>query len=243
LRAALILAAIIFIVTVLARLPADVLVSHLPSDIACEDVSGTLWHGTCGQLGSNGFNVAALSWSLHPLALLKLRVSADLISSDPAGGGSARVVLIRGGDVAISDLHATLPLPAGSPWLPGGASATLALTLPSVKLHNDRLVAIEGTVDVQQLHISNPAADLGDYELQIQPQASASAPTIEGQIRDLNGPLAVSGLLRLQPSGEYDINGTVAPRGSVSEDLNKALQFLGPADAQGQRTFSLAGTM
>ena len=41
-----------------------------------------------------------------------------------------------------------------------------------------------------------------------------------------------------------DIEGTVATRSSASDDLSKALQlFLGPADAQGQHTFSLAGTL
>lgn len=239
-RLALILAAIVFIVTLLVRLPASLLVSHLPSDLVCEDASGTVWQGACVQLSTNGIRVANLTWSLHPLALLKLAISADLSSADPAAGGSGRVVLGRDGDVSITDLHATLALPAGSQWLPPGTSATLIASLPSAKFRNARLITIEGTIDIQQLHISNPAADLGSYQLRLQPEASGSM--IDGELRDLNGPLAVSAQLRLQPSGAYEINGTVAPRANPSEDLDKALQLLGPADAQGQRTFSLAGT-
>jgi hypothetical protein len=66
---------------------------------------------------------------------------------------------------------------------------------------------------------------------------------MNGQLRDLEGPLEVNGQLTLQQSGSYEVNGTVASRASASEDLNKTLQlFLGPADAQGRRTFSLAGS-
>jgi hypothetical protein len=241
LRIALVLAALVFVATLLVRLPASVLISHLPADIACEDVSGTVWHGTCGQLSSDGLKVAGVSWQLHPLALLELAISADLSSIDPSAGGSGSVVLTRSGDASITDLHATLPLPTGSQLLPAGASATLVLSLPSVRLHNAHLASIEGSIEIHHLHLANPSSELGSYQLQLQPPASGS--TTEGQLRDLEGPLQVSGQLRLQATGEYEVNGTVTPRANASEDLSKTLQYLGPADAQGQRTFSLAGTL
>lgn len=243
-RIALVLAAIVFIATLLVRLPASVLVSHLPADIACEDVSGTIWHGTCGQLSSDGLKVAGVSWRLHPLALLELAISADLSSIDPSAGGRGSLVLTRSGDASISDLHATLPLAAGSPLLPAGSSATLVLSLPSVTLHNAHIASIEGGVEIQHVHLSNPASELGSYALQFQPPASGSTgSTMQGQLRDLEGPLQLSAQLYLQPTGDYEINGTVTPRDNANEDLSKVLQYLGPADAQGQRTFSLAGTL
>ena len=65
-----------------------------------------------------------------------------------------------------------------------------------------------------------------------------------GQLRDLSGPLAVRGQLRLQPSGAFEINGTVATRPNAGNEIDQALQvFLGPADTQGQRPFSMAGTL
>jgi hypothetical protein len=241
LRTALVLAALVFIATLLVRLPAGVLVSHLPAGIACEEVSGTVWNGTCAQLSGDGLKVAGVSWHLHPLALLGLTLSVDLSSIDPAAGGSGSVVLTRSGDASITELHATLPLPPGAALLPAGASATLVLSLPSVTLHADHLTSIEGSIQAQHVHVSNPAADIGSYELQLQPPVSDSP--IEGQLHDLDGPLQVNGQLRLQPSGEYEVNGTVTARANASEDLDKLLQYLGPADAQGARTFSLAGSL
>jgi len=240
-RSALILAAVFFLVMLLVRAPARLLLSYLPPDVVCDDASGTIWHGTCGQFRSQGVVIAGLSWKLHPLPLLGMKLSADLSSIDPNAGGSASIEATRSGDVSITSVHATLPLAAGALVLPPGASVTVMLALPSAKVHDSHLVAIEGTVDLRQLHIANPSSDLGSYELQFAPPDSDS--NITGQLRDLDGPLAVNGQLHLQPDGAYEIGGTVAARATAGEDLNRALQlFLGPADAQGQHPFSLAGT-
>jgi general secretion pathway protein N len=239
-RTGLILAVLILLGTVLVRLPARLLTSLLPNDISCDDPGGTLWQGTCGQLRSSGISIAGLSWKLHPLPLLHGTLSADVSSADPDNGARGSVEATRSGDISISELHAVLPLPPGSGPIPRGTSATLALALASAKIHDSHLVQIAGTVDLQQLRISNPRADLGSYELQF-PAADSS--TMTGQLRDLGGPLAVNGQLTLQASGVYEVNGTVAPRSALSPDLEKALQFMGPADASGRRQFSVAGTL
>jgi hypothetical protein len=64
-----------------------------------------------------------------------------------------------------------------------------------------------------------------------------------GQLRDLDGPLAVNGQVVLQPTGEYEVNGTVVVRNSSDDSLNQALQVLGPPDPQGRRSFSLSGSL
>jgi hypothetical protein len=240
LRTGIILAVLIFIATLAVRLPAGLLVRYLPDDVSCDDPGGTVWLGSCARVRSNGITISALSWKLHPLALLRATLSAEVNSADPASSGHANIEATRSGDISISDLHAVLPLPPGSNVMPRGTSATLALTLPSARIHDSHLIAISGTIDLQQLHIADPPADLGSYELQF---PATEAATITGQLRDLEGPLAVSGQLVLQPTGTYEINGTVSPRAALSEELNKALQFLGPPDASGQRTFSLAGSL
>jgi hypothetical protein len=238
-RTGILLAALIFITTLAVRLPARLLVSSLPPDVSCEDPGGTVWQGSCGRIHSNGLTIEALSWKLHPLALLRATLSAEVHSADPGNGGHASIEATRS-DVSISDLHAVLPLPPSSNILPPGASATLNLALPSVRIHDSHLVAIVGTINLQQLHIAEPSADLGSYELAFPPTTSSS---MTGELRDLGGPLAVSGQLVLQATGSYEINGTVAGRADLNENLNKALQFLGPSDAAGRRSFSLAGSL
>jgi general secretion pathway protein N len=50
-------------------------------------------------------------------------------------------------------------------------------------------------------------------------------------------------VLRLSPDGSYELAGSVAPKSDAGSDLTQVLQLLGPADAQGRRVFSIAGTM
>jgi Type II secretion system (T2SS), protein N len=241
LRAMLILAAAVFLVTLLVRLPARALLGLLPADVSCTLPAGTVWSGSCGQLRVNTLEISNLSWVMHPAALLRLRFAADVASQDPAANGHARLELAPNGDLEISGLVANVALPAGSGPLPAGTSGALQLAIDSARIQARHLVALLGKIDVQSLRIENPPADLGSFELQFAPPSAGAAMT--GQLRDLNGPLAVSGLLQVSPAGLYDLEGTVAPRPSASADLTQALQLLGAPDAQGRRAFSLAGSL
>jgi general secretion pathway protein N len=241
LRAALILVVVVFLATVLLRLPARVLLSMLPADVACASPAGTIWSGSCEQLRVGAVAVSGLSWTLHRAALLRLRLGADLASEDPAARGHAQVELAPNGDVAITALAATVAMPGGAGLVPAGTSGTMQLAIDSARLQGGHLVAVQGRIELQQLRIENPAADLGSFELQFAPP-NQNAPIV-GQLRDLNGPLSVIGVLQLSPTGSYELQGSVASRPEASADLTQVLQLLGPLDAQGRRAFSLAGTL
>jgi hypothetical protein len=241
LRPALLLAVVIFFITLLMRLPARALRPLLPADVTCVAPDGTLWRGSCEQLRVGALPLSSVSWTLHPAALLRLRIAADLSSQDPAARGQAHVELSLNGDLAVTAVAASVAVPAGSGLVPAGTRGSLQLAIDSARIHGAHLVAVQGTIDLQQLHIENPPADLGDFELKFAPPDEA-APMV-GQLRDLNGPLSVIGVLHLSPSGAYELEGSIAPRPGASVDLTQTLQALGPPDAQGRRAFSLAGSL
>jgi general secretion pathway protein N len=241
LRPALILAVVVFLVTLLMRLPAGVLLPLLPADVSCTAPAGTVWSGSCGELRVGAVTVAGLSWVLHPAALLRLHLAADLSSQDPSARGHAQVELAHNGDVAITALLADVAMPSGSGLVPAGTSGSLQLVIDSARIQGAHLVAVQGKIELQQIHIENPPADLGGFELQFGPPDESA--TMRAQLRDLNGPLSVVGRLQLSPTGSYELEGSVAPRASASADLTQALQLLGPPDAQGRRAFSLAGSL
>lgn len=240
-RTALILAVAVFLITLLVRLPARVLLPLLPAELACAAPDGTVWRGTCEELRVGTWSVSQLTWSLHPAALLRLQIAADLESQDPAARGHAQVELARNGDVAITALAATVAMPSGAGLMPAGASGTLLLAIDSARIQGGHLVAVQGKVDLQQLRIENPPADLGSFELRFAPPNEA-APMV-GQLTDLNGPLSVIGVLQLSPTGSYELEGSIAPRPNAGANLTQMLQLLGPPDTQGRRAFSLAGSL
>jgi len=248
LRAALILLGVVFAATVLVRLPARALLWALPADVACESPGGTIWSGTCGEVRVDAVTLQGLSWQLHPGALLHLRLAADISSDDPAASGHAQVELARDGEISIAGLAAQVTLPGHVGLVGPGTSGTLQLDIDSARIAGGHLAALQGRSVLQQLRLASPRADLGSFELLFAPPVAAAqlpgAPVaMLGQLRDLNGPLSVTGVVRLSPDGSYELAGSVAPKPDADPDLARVLQLLGTPDAQGRRAFSIAGTM
>lgn len=246
-RAAVILVLVVFLATLVVRLPARVLLPMLPADVSCESPGGTIWNGSCAELHAGASQISELTWRLHPAALLRLRLAADLASEDPAARGHAQVELAPNGELAIKALAADVVLPGRTGFALGASTGVLQLAIDSAQLAGGHLLALQGTAELLQLHIPSPPTDLGSFELQFAPPdgsaSLAGAQPMLGQLRDLDGPLAVSGVLRLSPAGSYELQGSLAPKPGASADLSQLLQMLGAPDAQGRRTFSLAGTL
>ncbi len=222
---------VVFVITLVARLPARIVSALLPADVACNAPAGTVWTGSCGQLRAGSVTIAGVSWELKPAAVLHLQLAADLASQDPAALGHAQARLAPGGDVQITALAAMLTLPGELGALPAGASGNLQLAIDSARIQGGHLVAAQGTITLRQLQIATPNP------------GGAIDGAIVGQLRDLDGPLSVIGVLQLTPAGSYDLEGSVAPKPDSGADLTQVLQMLGPADAQGRRPFSIAGTL
>ena len=186
LRAALLVAITVFVVTLLARLPARAVVSLLPANVSCEAPGGTIWHGSCGQLRGGPLTLNGISWTVHPGALLSLHLSAEVSSSDARAAGHASIDLSPNQQLDIHSLSAQLDLHGGLAVLPRGLEGSWykptwwrsAATRP---------VARAGGLDTRVLQRCATRwasqADLGSFELQFAP-APQAAP-IDGQLRDL----------------------------------------------------------
>jgi hypothetical protein len=65
---------------------------------------------------------------------------------------------------------------------------------------------------------------------------------LAGALTDMGGLLQITGTLQLKADRSYLVEGLVATRPETPRDVADSLQFLGTPDAQGRRSFSLAGT-
>jgi general secretion pathway protein N len=235
-------AAALFALTVLVRAPASWLISALPKSVECRMPAGSMWHGSCGQLAVAGAVLSDIRWQLHPWALLGAHLELALQSADARAPGTATVALGFGGRVTISDLHADLQI--GSDYLPlfpSGWSGRVQLALNNVELKNGRLANLHGTVTALSLAQIRPAMPFGSYELSF-PVAPRSDGAIAAQLRDVGGPLAVSGTLIVRNGSDYVLSGLAAARADANPELAKAVEYLGPSDPQGRHQYSLAGS-
>jgi general secretion pathway protein N len=245
-RSALILAALVFVLTVLVRLPAGLLLSHMPAALHCANAAGTLWRGSCGTLAIGPRSVHEVRWTLHPGPLLRARVALDLSSTDPDATGQAYVEWRPDGALLIERLNALLAPPQTAALMPAGWSGSLQLAIQRARLRDGHLVDLAGTLDLRELQWHAPRTAFGSYELLVAPDAAAGDPgdaPMLGTLRDLDGPLSLRGQMRLTPQGSYELSGKVAARADADPGVQQLLGLLGPIGADGTREFSLAGTL
>lgn len=235
-------ALLVFLIVAITRLPARWAIAALPKAVRCTNPAGTLWNGRCEQLVLPAAGTLSLQWHLHPAQLLRGHLAADVAASSPAGTATGVVAMSAGGRTELADVQADVQL---DPALTGralrGASGRVRASLPRLVLRGRTVEAIQGHLEIRQLvqSIAGPPLALGDFAVDF--PASAQGEPV-GQIRDLGGPVALEGTVRLTREPGYVVDGRIGTRSGAPAGLDQQLQILGPADAQGRRPFSVAGT-
>jgi hypothetical protein len=235
------LALLAFALIVLARFPAAWAAGALPAGLSCDVIDGTLWNGACaGLMLRHQQLLGDLSWQLHPARLLAGRLAAHIALTHAEDFANAEVELAPGGRIFARDVRASVHLdPAVLPQLPGGLSGVARADLARVEFKNGRLTELRGRIEAHDLaQAAGTTTPLGSYALSFNGATAGGA--LVGELRDLGGPLALEGALRMTPEPGFVLDGKVATRPGVSANLERQLQMLGAPDAQGRRSFSIA---
>jgi general secretion pathway protein N len=234
------LAAITFIVIVIARMPAAWVIPTGRAQGSCAGIDGSLWSGSCAGLTVSGTNLGDVSWELHPLKLFVGRLAAHVTLGHGPAAGSGDLELGFGQHIIARNLTADLPLdprliPGVPPTLHGRAHLDLALA----EVQHGVITQLKGRIEARDLEDTGGATTpLGSYALTF---PGGSGDPI-GQLRDLDGPLALEGTLHLTPQPGFELEGLIAPRPGAPHELVNNIRFLGAPDASGRRPFSLSGT-
>jgi hypothetical protein len=225
---------------IIATLPASLAKHFLPASVSAQELSGSLWHGSAGTIMVNSRNAGALEWQLHPSALLKLALAADVhwvkggFALDAIGhldGHGFSAENVHGGG-PIEDLS-TLGIPAG--W-----HGTAAIKLDEVSGDFSAVTAATGDIQVTNLACNQVAAgsDLGDYDLNIPPGATAADGSTTAKLSDRGGPVQVQADIRLSPKEHSGLlSGTIMARAEASPALRKQIDNLAQLhvrDSQGR---------
>ena len=234
------LAAIAFIVIVLARMPAEWVLPARGAQWLCAGIEGSLWSGSCAGLTVSGTALGDLSWDLHPMRLLAARAAVHVTLTHGPAEAAADVEATFGGRVTARNVVADLPLdsallPAVPANLHGRAHCELAL----IELQRGIIRRLQGRIEARNLEErSGNNTALGSYAVSF-PGGSGDP---VGTLRDLEGPLALEGTLRLTSAPGFELEGLIAARSGAPPEVVNSLRFLGSPDATGRRPFSLSGT-
>jgi general secretion pathway protein N len=233
------LAAAAFLAIFIARLPAAWVIPPGAARGACTSLEGSLWSGECAGLTIERRPAGDLSWELHPLQLLLGRLAGHVSLAGPAATLGADVEAGFGGRVTVRHLTGDLPLdPALMPGLPPELHGRAHLDLSLARIEHGAVTELAGRIEARDLEDrSVHATPLGSYVVTF--PGGPGEPT--GRLRDLEGPLAVEGTLRLKRAGGFELEGLIAARSNAPPELIDNIRFLGSPDASGRRPFSLAG--
>lgn len=239
------LGAVAYLAFAIVTLPASVLLDRFrDAGVTAAGVEGTAWKGRAQLLQIQGVNVGSVDWDLHALALLALKVRADVKVTRSEGFLQSQVDM-GSGPIRFSNLSASVPLSALSGVAPQGWNGTVNMKFSELVLDAGWPVVANGTAEILNLASSSQRSPLsGSYKLTFPaPHSRPADDLLVGALNDLGGPLAISGTVELRRNRSYLLNGLVSARPEAPQNLANQLQILGPADAQGRRPFTLEGTL
>lgn len=218
-----------------------------PDNVQLAGIQGTLWSGRAAAGSFGNFVVQDLRWNVHPLPLLVLRLSAD-VETRLADGFVNTSVSAGPGGVTLSNLRASLSLPALRGVLPiGGTRGLASADFRELTLTDGWPTAAVGELRLAELETpplvpggNRQLIELGNYLVQFQESANG----VSAAFNDTGGPLEVSGTLTLEPNRAYTLQGFVKPRPSAAEALVQGLEIMtGEPDESGRRSLTLTGSL
>jgi hypothetical protein len=212
----------------------------LPAQIHAEDFSGSLLHGAAGRIVVNARDTGAVEWQIHPLALLRLAVVADVhwVKAGFVIDGTAE---IRAGGLTAHDIKGGGPIEdLGGLGLAAGWHGTATLLFTAIKSDFRRLEAAVGKIEVAHISSATIAAgsDLGSYVLTLAPGGIAPDGTISANLNDTGGPVEAQAQIRFSPKMRTGmLSGTLKERAEAAPALRVQLNNLAqlrPRDSYGR---------
>jgi general secretion pathway protein N len=212
-----------------------------PPDVALQGIAGSIWNGRAHEASAGGVYLTDVRWRFRPLAVVRGRIEYT-VSAAPIGGFiEADVSMQAGRTTGFENVAASLPVAALGPFIEvAGLDGEIDLEMDRLLIRDGVPVDANGTITLSSLVI-RPLASmaLGDYR--------ASVETVDGILRgdveDVSGVLDVTGTFELRPDGSYVFTSLVGTRAGAPQEIDRQLQFLGAADAEGRRSVRFEGEL
>jgi hypothetical protein len=164
---------------------------------------------------------------------------ADFSIETPQGSGHGQVEANRKGLVILRDVSASAVFDRRLfTSLAEGSTGQLEGRRFNLQMQGLQLQALSGELSLLGFNDGKGNA-YGSYRL-VFPEAAA--PPFVGQLADIDGPVEVTGTLRITAERSWLLDAQVAPRPGVAEGLRSRLNMFGPPDGNGRYPLRVEGT-
>lgn len=209
-------------------------------------VHGTIWNGQAEAFVSGSRRVNNLSWRIHPWRLVTGRVDTRISGEFQDGRVSGELVVGTGRSLLVRDLRLHAPVPLLLEWAGRGALTTAAqgraeVLLRAARIKGPRLLSADGIVNWNDAVISfGNDIPLGNLALRLQP---APQQGVTGKLVTRGGVLDLSGDLRLEPNGTYQIIAHISPRDPNDPKAKRIISMLQLANPRGTTVVTITGNV
>jgi hypothetical protein len=231
---------LIGLAAVIDVLPASLIGYFLPPQVSAEDLSGTLLHGAAGKFTVNGHDAGAIEWLIHPMALWRAQLDADVHWVKVGFVIDAHTELARHA-FAAREVHGGGPIEnLRDLGIAAGWRGTARVNFAEISSDFSHLTSAVGKIEVADLVSSGIAAgaDLGGYQLQLADGAVSPNGDVAASLKDLGGPIEVAAQIQVSPGARTGLlSGTILERPDASPALHRQLENLAqvrPKDPQGR---------
>lgn len=221
--------------------PAQLLARFLPSELAVNGVSGTVWHGQVDSVRWRGSEIGAVSWDVTFSSLMPALAVAFDSPDGPRGKG-----VIRGWQqaqffqwqVSVPAAYVVNKLPL---IVPVSAQGNVQLRLQQAVIDPRGCQSLAATLNWQDAALGTP---LGTVALaQPQAQLNCREGRLEMALRQQSPYVQITGKGSLAASGEYQFDGRVASGDAMPQAIGRILSTQGNADTQGGRLLRFQGRL
>lgn len=212
-----------------------------PQGVAVQGISGSIWSGRAREVSAGGVYMSDVRWRFHPLALFRGRIEYGVSAAPVSGFIEADVSIRAGGTTGLENLTASLPIAALGPFIEvAGLDGDIDLEIGRVLIRDGLPMDANGTIILSNLVIRPLAPSvLGDYQADVETIEGI----VRGEVEDLSGVLDVTGSIELRPDRSYVFSSMVGTRPGAPLEIDRQLQFLGTADAEGRRGVRFEGRL
>ena len=223
---------IVFVILLVARLPASWLLNNFASHLPLAYIEGTAWNGSA-SVTHPAFPLEKIQWQISPWSLLAGEATAEISIDEPgvqllatvAASSQAVRVDLETANIDASRLNKLGVLPYGS-----AIAGDLVFENILIEKQAERFTLAEGEIRWLPAYLVAPQAiSLQGYKASIQHEDNK----LLVYIKDQGGPLKVEGLAMLEANLQYDYTVNINLVEQAPAEVQAGLTRLGRIDADG----------
>jgi len=235
------MASVVALLGVLAvLLPLSLVTSQLPATIQLTNPQGNLAFGQADELVISGTSLGQLNWRFRPWLFWLGEPSWHLSLQTGWGELAADTTWVNGHRFDIDDL--SLKGQMNSKWpvaLPIQFGADIEARVQHLRIEDDAITRLDGTITLKQLNLGDPATLLGDYLISTSPDINGIAVGIKS---DPSALISTNLNLVIKPAHEYQLNGLVSSSSPALQSLLAFIPNVAYNDGNGHMRFDVHGT-